>query len=307
MFDAILDHLDSLTVGEPEEHEALRLQPLFAPATGPEVHTLTEALGRGDAEVTEVSESGRVPELLVHNKAARALLLLDGEELVGAKQNRILNASILVGSGVRLQVPVSCIERGRWRRTSHAFASRGRVMPSSMRSSKATRVSRSLRGTGRFDADQGTVWQEVTEFNRTMGVRSRTDALSDALDAAEERMQRYVASLPPRPGQVGMAVWQGGRLAGVELMGRPEAWAAAHERLLRSYAADAIGAEASPGPPDPEDAVAFLRSALRGERTETPSPGQGTDVRVETGTTSVAALVAPAGLACLTLFLKRAA
>lgn len=306
MFDQIRDHLDHVTVGDAEELDLLRVVPLFAPATGPEVRTLTEALDRGDAEVTEVSESGSVPELLVHNRADSSLLLLDGEELVGAKQNRILNASILVRSGTDLKVPVSCIERGRWRRTSRSFASRGRVMPSSMRSSKAARVSRSLRGTGTFDADQRTVWAEVTSFNQTMGVRSRTDALSDALDQARDRMDRYVRALRPQPGQVGMAVWLGGRLAGIELMGRPESWAAAHERLLSSFAADALVVDEEVDVGGREDPVAILRGALDGEVTATPSPGEGTDIRVETATARVAALLAESGLACLSLFPKAA-
>jgi len=37
-----------------------------------------------------------VPELLVINQGERAVLLVDGEELVGAKQNRVLNTSVLV-------------------------------------------------------------------------------------------------------------------------------------------------------------------------------------------------------------------
>jgi hypothetical protein len=48
------------------------------------------------ARVTEVSEAGSVPFLQVANGADRPLLLLDGEELLGAKQNRILNTTVLV-------------------------------------------------------------------------------------------------------------------------------------------------------------------------------------------------------------------
>jgi hypothetical protein len=36
-----------------------------------------------------------VPQLLFINDAMRPVLLLDGEELVGAKQNRVLNLTVL--------------------------------------------------------------------------------------------------------------------------------------------------------------------------------------------------------------------
>lgn len=49
--------------------------------------------------MTEVSEAGSVPSLRVVNKGERAVFLLDSEELVGAKQNRILNTSVLIAAG----------------------------------------------------------------------------------------------------------------------------------------------------------------------------------------------------------------
>ena len=81
---------------------------------GPEYITLREAIERGVFTVTEVSEGGSVPELMVANKGDVAVLLLDGEEVRGAKQNRILNTTILVGPKSTIKVPVSCVEHGRW-------------------------------------------------------------------------------------------------------------------------------------------------------------------------------------------------
>jgi hypothetical protein len=64
--------------------------------------TLAEA---GEAvTIEEVSEGGDVP----------TVLLLDGEELIGAKQNRVLNTTVLVAAHSRLTIPVSCVEQDRW-------------------------------------------------------------------------------------------------------------------------------------------------------------------------------------------------
>jgi hypothetical protein len=83
--------------------------------------TLDEALPRGLC-VAETSEAGSVPELVVENPLTERVLLYDGEELVGAKQNRILNVSVLVEAMSGLTIPVSCVEQGRWRRQSVHFA-----------------------------------------------------------------------------------------------------------------------------------------------------------------------------------------
>jgi hypothetical protein len=48
-----------------------------------------------------VSEGGSVPHLLFINDAMRPVLLLDGEELVGAKQNRVLNLTVLAAAPPR--------------------------------------------------------------------------------------------------------------------------------------------------------------------------------------------------------------
>ena len=47
-----------------------------------------------------------MPELRVVNRAGRMVLILDGEELVGAKQNRIVNTTILVAAGVEIVIQI---------------------------------------------------------------------------------------------------------------------------------------------------------------------------------------------------------
>src|SRR5690606_1658034 len=85
--------------------------------------------GVGGAEVTGVSEAGAVPHLRLLNRGAGQVFLLDGEELAGAKQNRILNLSLLVPGGTALDIPVSCVEQGRWswRDGKRGFAGTERV------------------------------------------------------------------------------------------------------------------------------------------------------------------------------------
>ena len=76
-------------------------------------------------QISEIGEAGSVPELTLTSTADRPVLLLDGEELIGAKQNRILNTSVLVAAGATLTLPVSCVEHGRWRYARRDFAPGG--------------------------------------------------------------------------------------------------------------------------------------------------------------------------------------
>ena len=118
-----LTHLfASFQLGELRTHKGIGLWPVFA-----EIHpkpcyiTLVEALALDGFKITEVSEGGSVPSLRVINETPQHVLLFDGEELKGAKQNRILNTTILMAAGSALDVPVSCTERGRWSYESNEF------------------------------------------------------------------------------------------------------------------------------------------------------------------------------------------
>src|SRR5262245_4041299 len=93
----IRDYLSSLILGDPQQFKNMTAAPLFTPLNhGPEYLTLQEAMEKGLLSVEEVSSAGSVPQLKAVNRADSPVLLLDGEETVGAKQNRVLNTSILL-------------------------------------------------------------------------------------------------------------------------------------------------------------------------------------------------------------------
>src|ERR671930_1654670 len=112
-----------IQLGEPVEHRGVVIAPLF-PRTDPraEYLTLEQAIALG-FHVTEVDAAGSVPELLAKNPLDANVLLYDGEELLGAKQNRILNVTVLVPAHAETRIPVSCVEQGRWAARSAGFAS----------------------------------------------------------------------------------------------------------------------------------------------------------------------------------------
>lgn len=155
----ISESLSALRLGAPQAHSNLALFPLIADFDrAPDYLLLDEALERKLARVSEVSAEGRVPELAFENTSAEKILLVDGDELVGAKQNRILNLTILVGGGQKLVIPVSCVEQGRWRRRigdPHGeLASAGRALFGGARACKASQVTESMLARGARQANQ---------------------------------------------------------------------------------------------------------------------------------------------------------
>src|SRR5215204_3214828 len=125
----------SVRVGAPVTHDKLTVFPLYLdnPAA-PNYRLAEEALADGSAVVEEVTEGGSVPNLAVDNRSGTLVLFVEGEELRGAKQNRVLNTSVLIPAKIKTVLPVSCVEQGRWRYTSKHFTSSGMHSSSKMRS-----------------------------------------------------------------------------------------------------------------------------------------------------------------------------
>jgi len=107
----VFEALRSVDLGPSRSFENLSILPLLRNEEWPPDYvTLDEALAGGSVAITELGDGGSVPELLVTNSGQMPVLLLDGEELVGAKQNRVLNLTILVAAQSTLTIPVSCVE-----------------------------------------------------------------------------------------------------------------------------------------------------------------------------------------------------
>src|SRR6202012_5239404 len=98
----------AVRVGAPVTHDKLTVFPLYleAPAA-PNYRLSEEALADGSAVVEEVTEGGSVPNLAVDNKGETLVLFVEGQELRGAKQNRVLNSSVLIAAKTKTVLPVS--------------------------------------------------------------------------------------------------------------------------------------------------------------------------------------------------------
>jgi hypothetical protein len=271
----------TIRVGVPAAYQSLTAFPLFTEArAGIDYLLADEAIASGVAAVEEVNESGSVPTLLVRNQADRPVLFLEGEELRGAKQNRVLNTSVLVAPGTTT-IPVSCVEQGRWRLRSRQFGSSGSHSSSRLRHVLKRSVSSSaLEGLG-HSSDQTAVWQEVSRQMTSLGSCSATMAMSDTYDAHLARLDEYRGQLGYPEGACGLAVAIGGKVASIDLFDRPGTCRKVWDRLLSGLVLDALEAGQTAGQA-PEEAVQGELAALRDASwQQAPAAGAGEEFRAE--------------------------
>ncbi len=122
--------------------------------------------------------------------AALPVLILDGEEVEGGQQSRVMNTTVMVPRHSVFELKVTCLERGPVVRTVIGVQTgRGRLPELAPPENGAD-------GGGRWRASQAAVWSEIADRQVSMRSRSATDALHDlyqdqhdVLAAAEQQLK----------------------------------------------------------------------------------------------------------------------
>jgi hypothetical protein len=272
--------LAQVTIGPPACHPQLTLFPLSWPVSyEPPYMLLSEAIEQGLAAVEEITEDGSVPNLRVHNQCDKPLLIPEGEILVGAKQNRVVNATVLVAACSTFVLPVSCVEQGRWgyqsRQLRTAFCA-----PPSLRSRKLRSVQANREQHGTAESNQGEVWAEVAKGLGDLGVHSPTASLADGLVSNEARLRacRQDVCLPEET--AGILVARGERVIGLDLFDSPRTFELLWNRIADAYFFDALrnGQAAAPTPRHVPER--FVDRIAGQARRRTPALGLGEELEI---------------------------
>ena len=263
-------------VGDPVEHRGIVLAPLFPLRDPRAVYiTLDAALARG-LTITETSDAGDVPELAVSNPLLDDVLLYDGDELVGAKQNRILNVSVLVGAGSTIRIPVSCTEQGRWRSVAKTFSPAPHIVNAELRRRKAAALASAPLARG---IAQHEVWATVRGHAERLGSVSPTAAHRDLFLARERDLEPLEPAFPAEPGQCGAVLGLGDTLC-LDAVSRPDVFAAIWPKLRRGYLLDALEQLDRPATRR-KRLLGFVDEVADAPVTRGPSAGLGSDLRLQ--------------------------
>ena len=233
--------LSSVEFGPPVHVKNLSMFPILVGSEQPAGYfTLDEALAHGWAKVTEVSDSGSVPTLRVTNAGAKPVLIMDGEELVGAKQNRIVNLTILVAAKSTIEIPVSCVEAGRWGGRNRHFATAPRAHYAAARAQKLACVNRSMNLDGSRFTDQGAIWHDIEAKAERFCAMSETSAMDSMYEAAGASLAEFEEGLQPLERQAGALFAINGVIVGLDLFDSPATWRKLMPKLVHSYGLDAL-------------------------------------------------------------------
>ena len=181
-----------------------------------------------------------MPTILLRNFADEPVLILDGEELIGAKQNRVLNLTVLVPGKAELTVPVSCVEQGRWTYNTPEFRSSKRALYADLRARKVAQVSESLASSGSRSAHQTEIWRDLAEKCHRMGAIAPTGAMADLYDRFDSKLDEAINALAPSQGEAGAIVAINGSVRGLDVFDRADTYIKLFPKLLGSYAVDAF-------------------------------------------------------------------
>lgn len=276
---ALNELLDRISVGPPQVFEDVQVYPLFSTRSeSSPLLELDEAMAQGLVEVTEVSDAGDVPQLNVTNSSHRDIIIYDGQQLVGAKQNRTVNITVVVAANSTLPIPVSCVEQRRWRYNSPGFASSDQFAYPSLRRSTHSEVTRSKENWGSSDADQSRVWQDISAKAARMDVFSDTMSMSDIYQSQAPEPEVLNQAFRVEEKQIGYMAFIKGGFAGCDLFASTEVCRGKMEKLLRGYYLDSL-----------DQAVAFdsveieeiLREVRAAEHREFETVGKGRERRFD--------------------------
>jgi len=267
---------ETIQLGDPVEHQGVAVAPLF-PRREPvaEYLTLEEAIPLG-LVVREVDAAGSVPELLVMNPLEANVLLYDGEELVGAKQNRILNVTVLVPGQSETRIPVSCVEEGRWSARSASFATARHASYPDLRRRKAEALSVDPLAPG---LAQGEVWDEMRSKVERLEASAPTGAQADIFRSRDADLASLRSAFPLVPGQCGAILALGPNQLVLDYVSRPDAFARLYPKLLEGYLLDGLEHRGAK-PTAAETLESFLERAEEAPRSRRRSAGLGDDLRV---------------------------
>jgi hypothetical protein len=278
----LTDTIRRLTVRPGHTHRGLTVFPLVMERAQDETAylSMTEAMDREELVIME-KDHGSVPIVRAENTGKRPILLLAGEIIVGGKQNRTLREDVLLLPGTaRIELPVYCVEHGRWRgkESGAEFSTRSSIA--------ATRV----RSAAQAGAGQSEVWAGVSTYQQELKTEAPTADLQTVQDSPQLRaaLQNYRGAFRSKwPKEcVGMVVARYGQIVGADIFCNTRVFRKHRERLLESYAIDCHvqwrmrSAERElhvPAPPTPSPGMArsFLHRALLGTYTWRTPAGAG--------------------------------
>jgi hypothetical protein len=273
----IKNYISSLNFGDLQGHSSLAIIPIFGEETKSDYLTLDEALERE----LEVTETGSVPTLKFENKTGKEILIMRGEYVIGGKQNRMTAREIFLARDFCGEVPVNCVQQGRWGYQSDE--------PNEKFTSSEMKTPTTL-GMASYRS-QGEVWKEVNSLMQHTNTPSNSSDLNEIYHKREKDINDIANKFVLPEGAIGLvAVTQkeGGKTYSVEIFDKYETLKKNFQKMVKSYSLQALSGEEIEQTKD--ETLEFLRK-LEFSEEEQKAVSLGTDLSLRGESSNGTALI----------------
>jgi len=237
--------LELISVGTPIEYKNLKIYPLYhlilknsdkvlLPHEQYKNYvTLDQASKKGWIAIKEKG-SGIVNTVTVKNNGPREVLVLSGEIISGAKQDRTVAKDILLPAHSEwTDIPVFCVEHGRWHHVSPGFKSANMFAPNSVRKKVLETKS------------QSEVWSEISSLQSKSGIQSETQTVLDNYKHSDTKniikeYEKHLSFYRFHSNTIGVVVTTGDRIISVEMFSTNKMLGKYWSKLIKSWTIDAL-------------------------------------------------------------------
>jgi len=223
----LLEVVEDLRLGSPTEIGGALVYGVYRDDWPEKMYlTLAEAAGNDWVEVREL-ESAEVNTVELAWNVDEPLVLLAGQLIRGAQQDRVVARDLLLTGRGTSPLPVYCVEAGRWS-GEQQFAVDGKMAANGIRSSVNAQ------------RDQGEVWCKVAEIQESTGTASDTSAYKVVMENEEvveltEDLAKVFDELADE-GACGVLVLGDGMLVGVDVFVNPALFGKLADEVAAAYA-----------------------------------------------------------------------
>ena len=197
-------------LGKVQNHENMAVVPVITNKNPKlDLLTLKKGLELDLVEVKELDES-TVNTISVKNDAVTPLIIFNGEEIIGSKQNRIINNTMVLAPKSINHVEVSCTEQGRWEHITPTFKQSEYMANFKTRQKKEVTLRK-------YDNCQSEVWNSISSLECDHSFSSPTKAMSESYDNLKANHDEFLNAFSIEKNQIGVVVILDGEIKGFEL------------------------------------------------------------------------------------------